>query len=159
MKIARQIAGLAAACSVGIILPLLAILYDAAYRFPGSLASAWHNDNWRHAFFSSAIFIAEGSVFCGLIAGGLGIRYLRLRRYTAFKHYLLAGGIIGAACGTLFSVIFNMPGDSWIAWPIFIVIPALSTALGFTVYWFICVRLSGASEEELAPIPKVEATR
>lgn len=140
MKIARHIFALGVACVAGILIPVLATLYDALCRYQGHATAAWSDFEWRSRFLQAATFIAEGSVFVGLAAGGLGIWYLRWRRHTALSHYALLGAGIGAVCGALFTGITHHPSDPQVVWLIFIILASISMALGFACYWFTYAR-------------------
>lgn len=144
VKIARHIIALSIACLVGAFPPVLAILYDALYRYQGSAASAFGSPEWRARFLQSAIFTAAASIFVGLPAGALGVWCLHSLHRTALKHFALSGSGIGAACGALFVGLLHHPGDSPIVWLIFIMLPSISMTLGFIAYWFVCFKRQAA---------------
>ena len=145
MSVLRQVIAFGVACFAGVPIPVLAIFYDSACRYHGSLLEAWHDLDWRHHFIAQAIFVAEGSTAVGLFAGGFGVLVLRLRHYSRFRDYAIAGAIIGGLCGVLFETIFYHSGDPAISWAVFATLPAISMAAGFACYWLIGVRSYAAS--------------
>ena len=89
MSLFRQIFALGAACCVGVLVPVLANLYDLAYGYHGSLFAAWHNSDWHYSFIAETIAVIEGSIAVGLPAGGLGVLLLRVQRRSRLRDYML----------------------------------------------------------------------
>lgn len=136
MKVARQFLGFAAECTAGVLLPVAATVYDGVYRhYHGSPDSSWTD---RLIF--NIQFTALGSALVGLVVGVLGVVLLHSIRRSRFRDYALAGVGLGAVSGALFTAVTHIPEDPAVSWVIFVTLPALSMALGFICYWFICIR-------------------
>ena len=134
MKVLRNILGFVLACVVGVLLPVAASLYDGLYR----RSHGSHDPSWAVSYYAQ--FVGLGSAFVGAVGGGLGVWLLySLHRYK-FRDYAIAGATIGATCGALFTAMFNMRSDPVVSWFIFIILPAVSMALGFICYWFVSIK-------------------
>src|ERR1051326_8047419 len=136
MRVLRQVIGCAVGCLVGVVLPVAATIYDGLYRHH----RREQDPAWPSNLISNMVFTALGSAIVGLIVGALGVGLLHATRRCKVGDYLAAGVGIGAASGAFFTAATQIPGDSAVGWAIFITLPALSMALGFGCYWFICVR-------------------
>ncbi len=148
MTVLRQIFGFASACFVGVLLPVAAEVYDGVYRHShGSPAP------WPSSLFPKVQFVALGSALVGLLVGVIGVGLLHWAHRVRLKDYVIAGLVLGAGSGASFTAISRIPTDPAVSWVVFIVLPSLSMAIGFTCYWCICIRgaankLTGANAGE-----------
>ena len=136
MKILRHLIGFLLACVVGALLPMAASVYDALYpRNHGAHEPIW-------AIVKNAEIVGLESALVGSVAGAAGIGLLHCLHRSKFRDYVTAGASIGAICGAIFTVVFNITNDPSISWFMFITLLAVSMALGFTCYWLVSIRVS-----------------
>jgi NhaP-type Na+/H+ or K+/H+ antiporter len=135
MQVLRQLFGFSTACFVGLMLPVAATTYDAIYRHHGSADSSWFDK-----LLLNIPLIALGSACVGLPVGVLGVVLLRGMKRSRLRDYAIAGLVMGAISGAVFTAGTRIQEDPGMVWLIFTTLPALSMGLGFACYWTICVR-------------------
>jgi hypothetical protein len=132
----HQGAAVLTACVVGLIMPVLATIYDGVYRhYHGSI-----DLYWKARVFEGACFVGLGSAVVGLPLGILGVLVLHRLRRSSPIDYIMVGTCIGISAGLLFCIVVNTRSDPAVSWFVFTILPGISMGFGFAAYWLVGIR-------------------